>query len=123
MNISRKSDTDEEDVVGGDSRRNVSASPVMPKLYPVPEPRSADELTPGEELQAVGNERGCSPGDVNCSPMQQAMYGHPPRNVSAQQHGRRREVAVTLYNLKKSWLLYCNSACFSGDGIAEVVLD
>ena len=69
---------------------------VMPKLYPALESRSADELTPGEELQALGNERGCSPGDVNRSPMQQAMHGHPPRDVSAQQHGRRREVAVTV---------------------------
>ena len=64
MNISRQSDTDEEDVVGGESRRNVSASPVMPKLYPALEPRAADELTPGEELRAVGNERGCSPGEI-----------------------------------------------------------
>ena len=44
MNISRQSDTDEEDVVGRESRRNVSASPVMPKLYPALEPRSADKL-------------------------------------------------------------------------------
>ena len=78
MNISRKSDTDDEDVVGGDSRRNVSASPVRQKLYPALEPRSADELTPGDELQTLGNERCCSPGDVNRSPMQQAMYGHSP---------------------------------------------
>ena len=77
MNISRESDTDDEDVVGGDSRRNVSASPVMPKLYSALEPRSADELTPGEELQALGNERGCSPGDVNRSPMQQLSNAWP----------------------------------------------
>ena len=64
MNISRESDTDKEDVLGGNSRSKISASPVMPKLYPALEPRSADELTPGEELQALGNERGCSPGNV-----------------------------------------------------------
>ena len=85
MNFSRQSDIEEEDVVGGS---NVSA-------YPAAEPRSADGLTPGEELRAVGNGRGCSPGDINCSPIQQVMHGHPSRDVSAQQHGRRREVVVT----------------------------
>ena len=89
MNFSRQSDIEEEDVVGGS---NVSAYPVMPKLYPAVEPRSADGLTPGEELRAVGNGRGCSPGDINCSPIQQVMHGHPSRDVSAQQHGRRREL-------------------------------
>ena len=78
MNISRESDTDKEVVVGGNSRRKVSPSPIMPKLYPALEPRSADELTPGEELQALGNERGCSPGDVNRSAMQQLSDAWPP---------------------------------------------
>jgi hypothetical protein len=50
MNVIRQSDIDEEDVVGGTSRRNVLASPVIPKLYPALEPRSADELTPGARI-------------------------------------------------------------------------
>jgi hypothetical protein len=60
-NIIQHSVIDDEDVVGGDSRRIFSESPVVPRLYPVLESRSADELTPGKELRAVGNERGCSP--------------------------------------------------------------
>ena len=100
MNFSRKSDIEEEDVVSGTLRSNASAYPVRPKLYSAVEPQSADELTPGEELRTVENGRGCSPGDLNCSPIQQMMHGHPSRDVSEQQHGRRKEVVV-IFRLRQ----------------------
>jgi hypothetical protein len=87
MHVVRQFDTDEEDVVDLDSR-SVSASPVMPKLYPALKPRSADEFTPVKNCELLGmnavvarlvflQSHAASIG---------LWHGHPSRDISAQQH-------------------------------------